>query len=104
MPEIIDSGIRKAIKEHLCDYCGGEIKKGEKYNYQNNKYDGRLYTWKSHVKCEKLASHYNMFDDCGDYGLSGDDFQEYIYYKFSDEFSFEEKVNLLYDKINITKE
>ena len=46
---------RKARKEHICDTCGSKIYKGEEYEIQTNKYDGKLYTWKSCFHCKPLV-------------------------------------------------
>ena len=57
-----------ARKEHRCNFCGGVISVGEKYNRQTNVYDGRVDDWVSHCECSKLACELDMFDDC-DEGL-----------------------------------
>lgn len=85
--ESIRSNTHKARKNHICDYCGQFILKGNKYSRQVNKQDGYLYTWKNHFACEKLATKLKMYDHCDD-GLTMDDFQEYISVEF-DNFLFE---------------
>lgn len=67
-----------ARKEHICNYCGQIIHKGEVYCRQLNKMDGDLYTWKNHLKCQDIAEELNMFDGPCDEGLTGESFQEYI--------------------------
>ena len=57
-----------ARKEHRCNFCGGVISVGEKYNRQTNVYDGRVYDWVSHCECSELAYELDMYDDC-DEGL-----------------------------------
>ena len=52
---------RKARKEHICDTCGSKIYKGEEYEIQTNKFDGKLYTWKSCYYCEPLVKQ--MFEE-----------------------------------------
>ena len=92
--EILESAKRKANKEHVCDFCRGLIFIGEEYDFQKNKFDGSLYTWKTHIKCSKVANELNMYDNC-DEGLNQDDFEESInetIYKLS----LEEKVNTIY--------
>lgn len=71
-----------ARKEHRCNFCGGVISVGEKYNRQTNVYDGCVYDWVSHCECSKLACELDMFDDC-DEGLDDDGFidrlNQYVY-------------------------
>lgn len=73
----LSSHIRKARKQHTCDYCGLPIAKGEKYHSSTHVYDNMIYSWKSHFHCETIASKLNMFDWC-DEGVTGEDFQEFI--------------------------
>ena len=37
-----------ARKEHKCEYCGGIIHVGEKYDRQTNVFDGHIYDWICH--------------------------------------------------------
>lgn len=102
-----------ANKEHTCNWCGGKIVKGEKYNRQTNLFDGRIYDWVSHLDCLELTGLLNMFDyDYGD-GINEDIFkecvEEYIYehhYNKDKEDIEKEWQNLsLYDKVvKIVKE
>ena len=59
-------------------YCGGVIHKGEKYQRSTNLYDGTVYDWVTHEKCEELASELEMYDRNWDDGLNQDDFCEYV--------------------------
>ena len=58
MVELINQTIRKARKEHVCDYCLGSINKGEEYIRQccKNEYSG-IYTFKAHTKCQELVDY-----------------------------------------------
>ena len=72
-----------AKKEHVCNWCGGKIVKGEKYNRQTILFDGRIYDWVSHLDCLELTGLLDMFDyDYGE-GINDDTFREcvdeYIY-------------------------
>ena len=96
--EVINGKERVAKKEHTCDWCGGVIKPGEKYDWSSNKHDGDLYEWKTHSHCSAVASHYDMYDLCDD-GLTSDDFIEQLHEIFFDEFSSAELSKLLYDKL-----
>lgn len=73
----------KARKEHRCSYCNGIIPKGDTYNYSTHVYEGEIYAWKSHIKCQKVAEELNMFDDLYE-GLTEADFAEYINERFCD--------------------
>lgn len=65
----------KANKEHKCNFCNGLIQKSEIYLKSSHKFDGDIYTWKSHEKCSELASKLNWYENC-DYGLTQEDFIE----------------------------
>lgn len=73
-----------ARKEHTCNFCNQKIQKGEKYNRHGLVYDGAAYSWKSHIHCDELASHFKMYDDCWDEGLTGDDFREQVWEIYKD--------------------
>ena len=102
-----------ANKEHTCNWCGGKIVKGEKYNRQTILFDGRIYDWVSHLDGLELTCLLNMYDyDCGE-GISEDTFQEcvdeYIYAhhydKGADEIEKEWQNLSLYGKVvKIVKE
>ncbi len=66
-----------ARKDHRCMFCGGIIKKGEKYDRQTDVDSGEIYDWVNHNKCSKIASQLNMYKDCDD-GLDGYNFRSYI--------------------------
>lgn len=69
-----------ARNEHRCDFCGGIIRKGEKYNNQSLAFDGTAYSWKSHLHCLALTKEmWNYVEE----GISSGEFeawiQEYVY-------------------------
>ncbi len=66
---------KKARKEHQCDFCLGNIVKGEVYNHQVNVWDGSIGTWKSHLKCLELTV---MLDMYGYDGVNEETFYEYV--------------------------
>ena len=75
MFSIIEHRDKKAMKPHLCDYCGGFIDKGETYDYQKTIYDGRFYEWRVHLACARVASA--IWDYCDpDEGMSDQEFQD----------------------------
>ena len=68
-----------ARKEHLCEFCGCKINKGQKYYRQTNIFDGRIYDWIEHEECREIASELDMFGECDyDEGLSSDLYKEII--------------------------
>lgn len=71
----------KANKEHKCSFCFQPIKKGHNYDKSTHKFDGEIYTWKSHFHCGELANKLRWFDDC-DEGLSGEDFCECVRHEY----------------------
>ena len=68
-----------ARKEHLCEFCGCKINKGQKYYRQTNVYDGCIYDWIEHEECREIASELDMFGECdSDEGLSSEGFEEIL--------------------------
>ena len=68
-----------ARKEHICEFCGGKINKGQKYYRQTNIYDGCIYEWIEHKECHQIASELDMYDKCGfDDGLSPERFRDIL--------------------------
>ena len=53
-----------AKKEHICEFCGGKINKGQKYCRQTNIYDGYIYDWIEHEECYQIASELDMSGEC----------------------------------------
>lgn len=84
---------RKARKQHQCDFCGLPIQIGETYELQINSSEGTLYSWKSHLSCNKIASKLYMFDN--DEGVTGKDFKENIRTEYQD--VMQSKFNDLYE-------
>lgn len=79
MVEVIREEYRKANKKHECDYCLGDIEKGEFYKVSTLKYDD-VYRWKSHIECEFLAGEFHrsgLFEDHGN-GMNWEDFSECV--------------------------
>lgn len=107
MQETISSKTAKARKNHRCDWCMCEIAIGEKYNTSTFKYDGDIYHWKNHLKCEELVELLKME---GDEGVSHEDFYEYITHEFNNIYkgdnslSFKEKVEFVYNTVTNEKQ
>ncbi len=69
----IKSEMRKASKDHVCNFCYNTIRKGEVYKHSTNKADCGIYTWKSHKKCAELCGIiWDLVDP--DDGMTGDEF------------------------------
>lgn len=81
--ETLQESKPKARKDHRCSYCNGTITKGSIYNYSTHVYDGDMYTWKSHTRCQDTAVALKMFDECYE-GVTQEDFIEFINCYFFD--------------------
>ena len=96
----LSSANLKARKDHKCNFCGGNIEKGTEYQRQGFVCDNQVYTWKSHLRCDKLCSKLRMYDDC-DEGVTNEDFYETIcveYYNlFGDNkrLTFQERLDIV---------
>ena len=74
MTECLRREERTARKNHTCDFCGGTIEKGEKYNHGVYK-DDVFFEWKTHKRCDFIATEiWDLVDP--DEGMSGEDFCE----------------------------
>ena len=83
MPTILKETYPTAKKEHVCEFCCEKIAIGQKYVRQTNVYDGVVYDFITHRECKEVAHELNMYDDCDDNGLCGEQFREelgsYVY-------------------------
>ncbi len=76
----------RARIQHMCSYCNMFILKDEIYNNATFKCDG-VYTWKSHLKCDEIASKLKMHKHAFDNGYEGVDgcfFDESIKIEYND--------------------
>ena len=75
MIETISNEWRTARKPHKCCLCNQTIEPKERYNHQVNKFDGDVYTFDEHEKCNFIAGE--IWDFCDpDEGMNDDDFYE----------------------------
>lgn len=74
----------KARKEHRCSFCNERITKDTIYMKSTHIYDGRVYDWKTHNHCNKLAHRLNMYDHHDEDGVGMDDFMEHVSCKHGD--------------------
>ena len=52
--DTLSDEIRKARKQHRCNWCGNPINKGEKYRYWVNVDGGAMMPGKAHIKCDQI--------------------------------------------------
>ena len=71
MMDIISNELRRARKAHKCNFCGGDIEKGQSYRDEVFSDSGRLWTWKSHIVCGNFCAEH--VEDNGD-GIDQDTF------------------------------
>ena len=71
---LIKSTVRKATVEHVCDFCGCKIAKGEKYEFQTYVFDGLPYTWMEHLHCQSLCEKLWDYADPDEPGMTSSDF------------------------------
>ena len=83
MSVLVYEKIRKARKEHCCNYCGGLIDKGEEYGNSFVVDEGVGWTWKSHIHCNELIDLMEM-NHWGD-GVTHSEFCDWLddYYRKS---------------------
>lgn len=53
MVTMLDHGTRKARKTYRCGLCLAPIEPGDLHAFQSNLYDGRVYTWRDCLACER---------------------------------------------------
>lgn len=75
MSDILKSQWRKARKRHVCLFCNQYIEPGERYKYDVLAYEGSVYDWFSHEKCDFLVSELWEYVDPDD-GMTDEAFQE----------------------------
>lgn len=63
---ILHSNIVTARKEHVCDFCGGIIRKGEKYSNLAFVFDGSITSQTTHQHCQEVFGELcRHFNECG---------------------------------------
>lgn len=81
--EVLRNTTPTARKEYKCEFCGGIIAIGEKYDRQTYAYDSSAYGWITHCDCSKVAHDLDVYDGCDDNGLNSDGFidslNKYVY-------------------------
>ena len=65
MSDLYREQFQVARKPHTCDLCRKEIRKGERYLYHMNLYDGVFWVWKFHETCNVIVNDFveSGYDD-----------------------------------------
>jgi len=84
METLSSDRLTKAKKHHCCDYCGILISQGEMYLKSAHKSGGDVYSWKSHLECQKIARDLEMFEASDGDGVTMDFFCETIRQEYHD--------------------
>lgn len=71
MVQTLDSGQRVARKEYRCGLCLAIIHPGDHHAFQNNIYDGRVYTWRDCLACDRDGVCNYVHDWSGGYHDEG---------------------------------
>lgn len=87
MTQIGQSDIKSARKDHVCNWCGQVIRKGDPYEYSCYS-DCVFFTWKNHHFCSEFLQKVDAFD--GGEGVSEDDFWTFVYEVYRDLFPKED--------------
>lgn len=74
----LDSGTRNARKTYRCGLCNAAIRPGVRYSFQTNVYDGRIYTWRDCLACDRdlIANYVSDWD--GGWSDEGVDYEKAI--------------------------
>lgn len=56
MLEFYNQSQPKARKDHVCEFCGQKIHKGEVYSYETGKYDGDMFARKLCLACYNILN------------------------------------------------
>lgn len=75
MVTTLSEGTRKARKSYHCGMCNALIKPGERYSFQTNVYDGRIYTWHDCLACTRDGVVNYVSDWDGGWGDEGVDYE-----------------------------
>ena len=61
-----------ARKKHICSFCGQQILPKKKYLTSTHiDENNEIYTWKSHLECDRLTTELKMYSKAVDEGESG---------------------------------
>lgn len=78
MVTTLDWGSRKARKAYRCGMCLADISAGDFYAFSVNIYDGRIYTWRECLPCDRDNVVTYVHDWSGGYHDEGVDYESAI--------------------------
>jgi hypothetical protein len=78
MVTTIDSGQRNARKDYRCGLCGTRIHRGDRHAFQTNVYDGRVYTWRDCLACDRDGVLSFVSDWDGGWSDEGVDYEKAV--------------------------
>lgn len=78
MVTTLDHGTRRARKSYRCGMCLATIRPSDRYAFQINVYDGRVYTWRDCLACERDSICNYVHDWTGGYHDEGVDWESAI--------------------------
>jgi hypothetical protein len=74
----LDSGQRTARKQYRCGLCNITIKPGDRHAFQTNVYDGRVYTWRDCIWCDRDGILGYVHDWTGGYYDEGVNYEQAV--------------------------
>jgi hypothetical protein len=76
MVTTLDYGQRAARKAYRCGLCNAVIHPGDHHAFQTNVYDGRIYTWRDCLACQRdgVITYVNDWD--GGWSDEGVDYEK----------------------------
>ena len=79
MVQTLDQGRRTARKHYRCGLCVAVIKPGDLYAYQTNIFDGRIYTWRDCLPCDRdgVIHYVDAWTGGYDEGVTAESAQEW---------------------------
>ena len=78
MVEFVSRIERKARKDHTCFHCRMRIRLGTIYNNSTFAFDERIYSLKTHVKCDEKADEVDLYKYCEDEGVDSGELREHL--------------------------
>lgn len=67
MMEFYSQSTPRARKEHMCGFCGGVIRAGERYSYESGKFDGEMFVRKLCLPCKNILNAFIADNGVGEF-------------------------------------